>query len=786
MRRLALALAAVLLPLAAAAAAVGLFLARPQYFLTSRTAGALLRRAAAAEGPSWTSLDFKAEPLGRGRHRYAAVARGLCFYDRRAALGACFDEVDVSVLVAYSSSGAALERVERLRARGRKIRLDLTRRRAPAAGGGGWVKILRSARWDGLSLELPSVEVVDSSGVTAGSLSALVAPGRRRPLEVTADLSRRSAGRTVRFQGEVSADTDAFRAERPTYLRAEAAAKWGKTGGAAVSASLRRGKPGEAFLVVKATATDSGRRLLADWSARREGRRAEGGGSLRLALSTGPVRGLDLSACRGTASLGLLLARPEKASVSCRYRLTAAPSLKLPGGAPAVEGELDASGRLEGRDGFRAEASATVEPLRDWYEVSGKVGLKAAGRLGAPLKTLKLAHEADVSLKVARFEELVALLKDTRFAVPAPFHVLTGPLELSAYAAGDPRAEDQSIRYRASADLKGRRQRLRADAFGRLDARRVWSKDRGAADRLEIVLKEATFELPRIDVASVPKVTSDPRVKGATEPVAAPAPPAPATAPAAARRGAPKVPAFPVTHRIRVRTESPAYLLSNLAREPVPAEADVTFASSTSPAAGTISLKKFDLELFRRTAVADHLNVVLKPGGGPGDLDGLLIYAAPAATIRIQITGTTAKPRVDFSSVPPLRPEDIIAVLIFGKSPDELDLDQTASVGNAQNALEGSAFGLATLYYFGVTPIERVAYDPSTKNYSVKLRLPGGLSAVIGSDFDRSRGLVLRKFLGPHLAVESEIGSQSAPTAPGATSAPTNSATTFLEWFKRY
>ena len=78
--------------------------------------------------------------------------------------------------------------------------------------------------------------------------------------------------------------------------------------------------------------------------------------------------------------------------------------------------------------------------------------------------------------------------------------------------------------------------------------------------------------------------------------------------------------------------------------------------------------------------------------------------------------------------------DQIIALLVFGKSPSELDLDESESVGNTQTALESKAFGLASLYLFGATPIERVAYDSATGTYSVRLRLPGGanLQRLIG------------------------------------------------------
>jgi hypothetical protein len=124
-----------------------------------------------------------------------------------------------------------------------------------------------------------------------------------------------------------------------------------------------------------------------------------------------------------------------------------------------------------------------------------------------------------------------------------------------------------------------------------------------------------------------------------------------------------------------------------------------------------------------------------------------------------------------------MKREDIISLLIFGKSPDELDPEQTASVSNTETALENRAFGLASLYLFGATPIEHVGYDSATKTTSVRLRLPGGANLTLGSDFDMNRQLTVRKPLAPHWAIQSEFTDQGQQSKV---------ATTFLEWFNRY
>jgi hypothetical protein len=285
----------------------------------------------------------------------------------------------------------------------------------------------------------------------------------------------------------------------------------------------------------------------------------------------------------------------------------------------------------------------------------------------------------------------------------------------------------------------------------------------------DLLLKEAAIELPRLEVGPAPAVVVDRRIRaGGAERV--PAPPAPSAAPSAPRPLA-------VRSRLAVRTEKPLILFSNLAKDPVPMALDLVSTYPPPAVRGAVGIRRFDVELFRRRASVDHLNISVSSGSKVASLEGLVLYETPAVAIKIAILGTTERPRVELTSVPPLKREDIIAILVFGKNPDELDHEQTASVSNTQMALESRAFGLASLFLFGSTPIERVGYDSATKTATVKLLLPGGAQLTLGSDFDQSRQLSVRKPLAPHWAIQSEITEQGQQS---------RAAMTFLEWFNRY
>lgn len=741
MRRWAFGLAAGAAALLAGAAVVAaLFLARLGALLTSRTVGAALKRFGAPYSPRWSRLDFSAEAVGFRRHRYVLSAAGLCVDDPRGVFSACFSEFELSVVVFYARRGPVLERVERLVAVAESARLDL-RRREPRGPSGGVPEALRTTSVTALRVELPRFTVATSKTAVAGAFRAVLTPGARRPLSVAADLLIREAGGARRLKTEFTADTDLLKGGEPTYVDLVGRADLGP-----------RGRGRAAFRV------------------RREALRYVASGSAEVFASTGPLREIRLAACAGLAPRSFGAARSPEARLSCRFELVPARALAGPFvRIKSATGGVALRGRLDGET-FRAELKAALDPIRDWYGLTGDLAVRVDGRLDRPLKGAAVSHEVHVVASVPRFEDLVAYLRGTAYAVPAPIHVLKGPLTLALSSRGDPRAGRQTVHYAFTSDLAGPRQRLVLRAAGDVAVDGAGTAAPAFAHDGELILQEVALELPRLDIGRAPKVFLDKRIKTGDEAPAAPAAPVPAAARVAGRP-------LRLRSRLVVRTGKPLVLFSNLVKDPIPAALDLVVSYPPAAAAGTVSFRRFDVELFRRNATVDHLNVALSSGAADGVLEGLVRYKTPAAEIGIRLLGTTKKPRIELTSVPPMKRADIIALLIFGKSPDELDPEQTASVGNTETALESRAFGLASLYLFGATPVEHVGYDSATKTATIKLRLPGGADLSLGSDFDQGRQLSVRKPLAPHWAIQSEVTDQAQQS---------RAAATFLEWFNRY
>lgn len=726
-RRLLLALA--LLPLALAvlaAAAVAVFLVRPELVLTEPVAAAALKRFGAAYEPRWSRLSFSAASAGRLRHRYVLLAEDPCAEDPRGAFKGCLKRLRVAAIVRWSVRGPRLEVLEDLEAYGGRVEADF-RRRAASGGGGATLPFVRSVR-----LEVPELLLRFDGLTAAGGVVARTDAAGPRPVSLTADFMTRGPRAVGRVRAEVAADTDLFNGGTPSFL--DAVARVDARGLGRARASLKALRGGSRYALT---------------------------GGAEVVPSTGPLAAARLSRCRGAA--GLL-----GVELSCRYELTATrpPGARF-GDLTRAAGQVRAEGRLrEGR--LSASVRGTVDPVGAWYELSGGGEAKLEGRMDRPWSEMTLSHEARVKLLVRRFENLVAFLRETPYAVPAPVHVLTGPVTLRVESRGDPRADLQLLRYVLTTDLSGARQRLAARAEGRVTVSRSRAEAGAYEHAGEVILEDVALELPKLAAGPAPKITLDSRIHSGEQP------PAVSSSPAGAPR---RERAWPVRSRIGLRTAKPLLLFSNLAKQAVPVSLALGLKHPPAAVGGVIGITKFDVELFRRTATIDHLNITLSTGSSVGVLEGLVLYSAPSTLIRIAILGTTERPRIELSSVPPLKREDIIGLLIFGKNPNELDPEQTASVSNTETALESRAFGLASLFLFGATPIEHVGYDPATKTTTVKLRLPGGAHLTLGSDFDQSRQLSVRKPLSPHWAIQSEISEQGRQS---------KAATTFLEWLNRY
>lgn len=776
--------ASLALLLAAAALLLGTAVVEPQWFLTSRTVGWAIREFGSAYRPGWTGLDFSIHSPEILEKEVEISASGFCFAKSDGSLSGCFKRVAASFAFALDRTGVRLTELSLLDVQGESFRSDATKSAPAAAAKKGFdpfeLPRLVPAAASGLSIgkarvDLPAFELADSSGTTKGALRLGFDPGRAEPLSLDARWTRRGLKRGAVSRGRalLSVASDLFRKGRLTYVDARGSYE-GDGVSAEFSAKARQAGPEAVSLEARASGRAAGAAFRLDGRGVQTPTRYALKGVFGIVPSSGPLTSLRLEPFTLAAERPEGTALPEHLRLDARIRAEPAALAPVHGFTPprfvTAQATLDfrAAPTALQKDRFEASLSILLNPYTSWFEAHADFFARASGRL-SELPRLRIQQRVDAYATVPRFEDLVAFLEGGPYAVPAPVAAMKGALRAAFTARGAPGSDRAEFQYSARGDLSGERQKLRFHLAGDGAADRLTQEDRVVKVRAALTFDDVALQLPHLDALKMPAVTLDSRIKnaGAVEPGAdVPA----STASVAGSTSS-------VAIDLSVTTARPIVLYSDLAKTPVPIGLDLAFEKPPGQAKGEIAIKAFDVEFFRRKATVDHLTLTLVPGSKSTALDGLVKYKAAEASITIRLLGTAEKPQVVFESDPPLSQNDIIAMLVFGKSPDELDADQTATVANAQTAMSDKAFGLASLYLFASTPIQFVGYDPAAKAYTMKLLIPGGETLALSSDFDATKTVQLRKRLSRHFAIATEAVSSQTQG---------NGVVTFLEWFTRY
>ncbi|HXT00311.1 MAG TPA: translocation/assembly module TamB domain-containing protein, partial [Elusimicrobiota bacterium] len=669
-------------------------LLEPQWYLTSKTVGWGLRTFGTAYRPGWTAFDFTIRSRDPLEKEVTIAASEFCFAKTDRSLSGCFKTIDARFAFALSPSGVRLTDVSRFVIDGESLRVDRTRAALPPAAAPRGrpafdpfaLPRLVPAAVSGLSLakarvELPSVELDDSSATAKGSLRLDFDPARAAPLSLDARWRRRPR-RGAPFSGRARLDvaSDLFRAGRLTYADATGSVR-AADASFDFTAKARQLGPDAVAVDARASGRAAGASFRLDAAGVESAARLALQGSFRAGASTGPVRGVRLSPVTVSFERAPGGAAAGRLRADARLRAELAPLPEFRGFKPPqfITGRARVDARLAPDDDqFDAALSILLNPYESWYEAHADAFVRVSGRL-SDRGRLKVRQRVDGFAAVPRFEDLVAYLSGGPFAVPAPIAEMKGGVAASVTARGEPGDDRVDFDYSARAALGGTRQKLKLHAAGTGSASGLRSRRLKIAARAALTFDDAALQLPHLSALKIPRMTLDPRIK---TPGTAPPPPAKPEEPGVST--APAASSTTVDLVLAVNTARPIVLYTDLARTPVPLALKLKIAKPPGAASGDVMLEAFDVEFFRRRAQVDHLTLTLAPGSRKTALDGLIKYKAPEALISIRLLGTTDKPRVVFESDPPLSENDIVALLVFGKSPNELDADQSATVSNTQ------------------------------------------------------------------------------------------------------
>ncbi len=134
---------------------------------------------------------------------------------------------------------------------------------------------------------------------------------------------------------------------------------------------------------------------------------------------------------------------------------------------------------------------------------------------------------------------------------------------------------------------------------------------------------------------------------------------------------------FKYSVKIKTPPGQPAKLISNLTKESIPISLDLT--ADKDKIGGTIVVDRTQLSLFRRNAELSSFKIELADPTERSVVHGSVRVVYLDYNIDVIVVGTFKRPVVVFESDPPLEREQIISVLIYGRTFDELNTDKSQS-----------------------------------------------------------------------------------------------------------
>lgn len=386
------------------------------------------------------------------------------------------------------------------------------------------------------------------------------------------------------------------------------------------------------------------------------------------------------------------------------------------------------------------------------------------GNFTSDLSKLPLATEAlknlevkaSAAIAISDFAKLVERLRPTPFAVPAPINVLAGTLQCKFNE--DFKFSDLILPFKCETKLKSANQNLNTELSGTFGLKETAQKYKPNLD-LKILFGETQIALPRFGLKGPPPIIPDRRFKKSLD-----------------VQKVDQAVAMDYIIHIDTMANKDMKILSNLVKSPVPVELHLVVGSGAKPK-GTIHIKDFSVELFRREAQLKYFDLFL------GQSDEELIHGMAEVhytdyLVKVFLDGTVREPVIRFESLPPLGQDDIISVLLFGRKVDANDTDQGSSVSNTDAAIADKAVGLASMYLLASTPIESIGYNSQSQTFTAKFRLAEGTSLNIGAGDAGLREVGVNRHLGGPWYIYTALKNPSV--------SDDRSTAALLQWVLRY
>lgn len=414
---------------------------------------------------------------------------------------------------------------------------------------------------------------------------------------------------------------------------------------------------------------------------------------------------------------------------------------------------------------LKIDGQAELNGANTFLQGQVKLNGEAEIKLQKPMEVTAAKAAAEVHLRIPDFVVWKDLFESTPFAIPAPLHVLKGDVDLDLHAQLTDLDSPLKADATAQTRLSSKNQKLFVKAEAELETLGKILKPQGLKVHADVILQDVHLQAPPLRLAVPPQVLPDKRfVMRKDLDISEEEHPTPS-----------KIP-FELQWSVKVKTEKPVLISSNLLQSPVPIALDIQAQSDRKPQ-GKVMVQSFPFEFFRKKATVNNVDLIFHPDTVAPELSGKISYSNPEVDIRILLLGNTQRPIVNLESDPQLNQQQILSVLLFDKSLDELNEDEVNSTSNMSRAVSDGALGLFSLLFLSSTPIQSISYDPNSQSYTARMRLDDNTTFSMQSNMTEQRQFTLRRRLGGNWSVRTEL-SQEDDRA--------DVVQTLLEWMRRF
>ncbi|MCC7459792.1 MAG: translocation/assembly module TamB domain-containing protein, partial [Proteobacteria bacterium] len=389
-------------------------------------------------------------------------------------------------------------------------------------------------------------------------------------------------------------------------------------------------------------------------------------------------------------------------------------------------------------------------------KTKGQYNLKSAQ---LDLETLLL------DVKIEDFRETIRGLRNTQMAIPAPINDLRGKISLLVGSEKLEKMRDGkfNIPIQFKTDLTAAKQSLVTEAKGAAIIQPTPFE--GSID-VDFNLNDVAIRLPDFDpISKFPTVVGDSRFVTKEERVSR-------------KEVFKEEKKEPSNFKMNISIDTPQKPIRILYHLFKPAA--VFRVKTKIRERGTdfnVNFEPFDVSYLKRTAHLERLKITNDDEAESIALNGRFSIKKSDYTIYVDIEQVAKKSYVTLSSEPPLSEDDIVSLILFNELASELDSTSNDSVQDTQAAMTKKTIGFLSFFALASTPIESVNYDPTTQQYSARVKLPGGFTGTVGSDWENSQQVGIRRRLGGKFVISAGVGTD---TEGG------QRQETMLEWYHRY